>query len=65
MMIVSSYANYAEMEPPETSFYDFIVGELGEEAAGKMFADFSSGYSSSDYTIWEHRPELSAAPSED
>ena len=65
MSIVSSYASYAEMEPPEVGIFEFISGEIGEEAAGKMFADFTSGYSGSEYTIWEHQPELSAAPDED
>ena len=62
MMVASSYANFAEMEPPEVTIYDFMVEALGEEEAVKIFSDFNSAYSSSDYTIWEHRPELSASP---
>jgi hypothetical protein len=62
MMIVSSYANFAEMKPPEENFYDFMVEALGEEEAGQIFSDFNSGYSSTDYTIWQREPELSAAP---
>ena len=57
--VVSSYANYADMEPPETTFYEFMVEQLGEEEAGQMFQDFSSAYSGTDYTIWKHNPAMS------
>ncbi|MGI9271191.1 MAG: hypothetical protein ACR2QT_05405 [Woeseiaceae bacterium] len=59
LMIVSSYANYADMAPPEQNFYQFAVENLGEEEADQMFDDFNSGFSSSDYTIWVHDEELS------
>ena len=58
-MIVSSFENFADMAPPEQSFFEFMTETLGAEEAGKVFSDFGSGFSSSDYTVWLHQPELS------
>lgn len=58
--VVSSYENYADMEPPEEGFFEFMVEELGAEEAGAMFADFGSGYSDSDYTVWKSHPGMSS-----
>ena len=63
--IVSPFENYADMEPPEQSFFAFMTEKLGAEEAGKMFADFGSGYSDSDYTVWKFHPGMSAEPDED
>jgi len=63
--VVSSYANYADMEPPEQNFFEFMTEKLGAEEAGKMFADFASGYSGSEYTVWKFHPGMSATPDED
>ena len=57
--VVSSYENYADMAPPEQSFFEFMTEKLGAEEAGAMFADFGSGYSGSDYTVWKLNPEMS------
>lgn len=65
LMIASSFASYADMAPPEQSFNEFAVEKLGEEEAGELFADFNSGLGGSDYTIWVHQPELSAAPADE
>lgn len=51
--IVSSYENYADMAPPEQSFFEYAAEKLGEEAAGKMFNAFGSGFEDSDYTVWK------------
>ncbi len=51
--IASSYDNYADMTPPEQSFFEFAVEKVGEEAAGEMFAAFGKGFEDSDYTIWK------------
>ncbi|MCH9696194.1 MAG: hypothetical protein K0U72_16890 [Gammaproteobacteria bacterium] len=64
-MIVSSYATYADMAPPEKSFYDFAVEEMGEEKAGEMFDAFGSGFTGSDYTVWVHDPEISSPEDEE
>lgn len=63
--IVSSYENYADMAPPEQSFFEFASGHLGAEEAGAMFADFASGYTDSDYTVWKYHEGLSATPDDD
>ncbi len=63
--LVTSYENYADMEPPEQSFYEFMTEKLGAEEAGKMFSDFGSGFSDSDYTVWKYHPGMSATPDED
>jgi len=65
LMLISSYKNYADMEPPEQSFFEFAVEKLGEEEAGAMFKDFSSGFSDSDYTIWVHDPSISTPSDEE
>lgn len=65
VMIVSSFENYADMEPPEQSFFEFLTEKLGEEEAGKLFAQFGSGFSSSDYTVWEYDESLSSPSSDE
>ena len=62
LALVSSNSSYADMAPPEQSFYDFAVKELGsEKKADAMFAAFSSGFASSDYSVWAYREDLSSA----
>lgn len=61
MMIVTGYDDFASMEPPEQTYYDFVSEVLGsEEEAGALFAQFAGGYTGSNYTIWAHRPDLSS-----
>jgi hypothetical protein len=50
--VVSSYANYAEMEDSDPTFFEAIVEEVGEEEAGALFGAFGNGFDDSDYTIW-------------
>ena len=50
--IVSSFANYAEMEDNDPTFFEFVTEELGAQEAGAGFADFGNGFEDSDYTIW-------------
>ena len=65
LTLVAPYSNFADMAPPEQNFYAFAAEQLGsEEKADAMFADFSSGFASSDYTLWKHRKDLSS-PSDD
>lgn len=64
-MIVSPYANFAAMEPPEQSFFEFVSEKMdSEEEVAALFNQFGSGFSSSDYTVWMYDENLSA-PSED
>ena len=65
-MIVSSYASYADMAPPEQSFFEFVAEQMGsEEEAAELFAAWGASFTGSDYTVWEHIPELSSAPDEE
>jgi len=58
--IVVPYKNYADMAPGEESFYEFLVKQLGsEEAASGLLKTFSGATWGSEYTVWEHRPDLS------
>ncbi|MDX1499266.1 MAG: hypothetical protein R3176_05185 [Woeseiaceae bacterium] len=62
LAVVTPFSDYADMQPPEQSFFDFISDKMGsEEAAEALFTQFGAGFSDSDYTVWWHRPELSSA----
>ena len=66
-MIVSPFENFAAMEPPEQSLFDFVSEHVGSaEEAGKIeghgaFAQFSAGFTGSSYTVWAYREDLSAS----
>jgi len=60
LAIVSSYDNYADMEPPEQGFFEYASEKLGAEEAGAMFSDFGNGFTGSDYTVWKYDESLSA-----
>lgn len=58
--LVVPYKNYAAMQPGEESFYAFLAKNMGsEEAAGELFKKFSGASWGPEYTVWEHRPDLS------
>lgn len=60
LKIVSGFKDFADMAPPEQTFFDFLTEHLGSaEAASEMFATFGSGFASSDYTVWAHNASLS------
>ena len=63
--LVSSYDNYADMAPPEQSFFEYAAEKLGEEEAGKMFKAFGSGFEDSDYTIWKYDESISTPKDEE
>jgi len=66
LALASPFSSYADMAPPEQNFYEFATEELGsEKKADAMFKDFSSGFASSDYTVWVHREELSSQSNEE
>lgn len=65
LMVVTGFADYADMQPPEQSFYDFVVEEAGASEAAETFAAFSAGFSSSEYTVWLYLENLSAGSDED
>ena len=59
LSLVTPYVDFAAMEPPEQSFYKFAAEHLGAEETARLFKDFGSSFWSSEYTIYEHRPDLS------
>ena len=61
LMIVSPYESFADMAPPEQEYYDYVVENVGEEEANRLFSTFSEGYGSSSFTVWAHRPDLSVS----
>lgn len=63
--VVSSYANYADMEPPEQNIFEFVTEKIGAEETAELFADFGSGFTGSDYTVWKFHPGMSASTDDD
>lgn len=62
LKLVSGYKDFADMAPPEQTFFEFLTEHLGSaEKAGDMFDAFSSGFRSSDYTVWVRNPSLSTS----
>ena len=59
------YHNFAGMEPPEMSFYEFASGHMGEEAAGAMFQRFNESFWTSSYYIYRWREDLSMPRGDD
>ena len=58
--IVIPHKNFASMAGGEETFYDFLAQHMGSaEAAGDLMKKFSSATWGSEFTIWEHLPELS------
>lgn len=63
--IVSSFANYAQMEDDDPTFFEFVTEELGAEEAGAVFAAFGNGFEDSDYTIWRLDESISTPADEE
>lgn len=60
LSLVIPYSNYADMAPPEESFYQAIVKHLKDEDKTKaIFKQWSGNFKSTDYTIYRIRPDLS------
>lgn len=58
--LVFPFKDYADMAPPEQSFFEFLSERLGsDEAAAAKLAGFSESTYGSTYQIYRHRPELS------
>lgn len=61
LMIVTPHEDYASMAPPEQNLVEFLAENTdatAEEIYG-LFEVFGSGFSSSSFTVWAHRPDLS------
>lgn len=66
LAIVTEHENYADMAPPEPSFFEFLTEQLeSAEEAGALFAEFNSGFTSSDYTVWMYDEGLSMPSDEE
>ena len=61
IMVAVPYENYADMAPPEETMYEFMLqnSDMDAEELDATFQAFGSGFSSSDYTVWQSRPDLS------
>lgn len=59
------YNNFAGMEPPEMSFFEFAAGHMGQEAATAMFQRFNESFWTSTYTIYRWREDLSMPRGDD
>ena len=65
LSLITPYANFTAMEPPEQSFFEFATEHLGAEETARLFSDFGSSFWSSEYAIYERRPDLSMGDGED
>jgi len=54
------FGSFAGMAPEGPPFMEFLADQMGAEAAAALVEKFSSGTTGSNYTIWEHRPDLSS-----
>lgn len=61
LALVVPYENWAAMQPPEQTYFAFLTEHLGAEEAERLYADFTTALSPSEYVIYRHRPELSMA----
>jgi len=60
LSLVIPYKTYADMAPPETSFYQAIVKHLNDKGkANTIFSQWSSNFASSHYTVYRLRADLS------
>ena len=61
LMIAQPYDSYADMAPPEQNMYEFMLdkSDMTSEDMDAVFSTFGSGFASSDYTVWQFRPDLS------
>ncbi len=63
--LVSPYADYASMAPPEKSFAEFLAAQMDSpETAQQALTDFNSHIGDQDYKIYTVRADLSMAESE-
>ncbi|MGE5232932.1 MAG: hypothetical protein ACM3OB_02385 [Acidobacteriota bacterium] len=59
MFLVEPFVNYAGMAEPDPSFMKVMSEALGAADAAATMKQLSGSFSSSDYTIYVHRPDLS------
>jgi hypothetical protein len=55
----------ADLAPEENTFFDFLAEKMGSaEDAMKIFDQFGSGFTSSDFTVWMHDTAISTPSTE-
>ncbi len=64
LVLATPFKDYADMAPPETSFYDFLVKHTSDEEAASMLQTFEGSFWSSEYVIFERRRDLSTPAGE-
>ncbi|NNL04079.1 MAG: hypothetical protein HKO85_02235, partial [Xanthomonadales bacterium] len=64
LLLVVPHSDFADMTPPETTFYEFMTTKMSADEADAMFDNFGSGFSGSEFTVWMHREDLSINDSE-
>lgn len=61
LMIATEFDDYADMAPPEQSFFAFVSEQIGAEEARALIDRFTAGFADSNYAVWAHRPDLSSS----
>ena len=64
LVLVTPYADFAAMEPPEKTFLQALSEKMGAEAAGEMFAAWADNFEKTRYTIYRFRAGMSLMPDE-
>jgi len=60
LSLVVPYKSYADMAPPEVSFYQAIANHLkDDEKTQTLFSQWSSNFKATHYTVYEMRADLS------
>lgn len=57
--LVFPFENFADMETPDETFYQFIYKHSKKKKADKLFADYRNGIASSNYRVYAHNKKLS------
>ncbi len=59
--LVIPFQNYADMASERQPFAAFLTEKMGAEKAAALMEKITSAVTSSTYTIWVHRPDLSSS----
>ena len=64
LVLVTPYADFAAMEPPEKTFVQALSEKMGAVATGQMFAAWADNFEKTRYTIYRFRADMSLMPDE-
>jgi hypothetical protein len=62
MILSTGHQNWADFQPPETSFVKMLIEAYGKEGAGALLRNFSNSLRSEESEILSYRPDLSYIP---